>query len=118
MRSPTSAVRSPQSAVLGIDVGGTKLAAEMVAPDGRVLSAVRTPTPTGADADGLFAAILAIAERAQQESGQAPTAIGIGCGGPMIFPDGIVSPLHIPVWAPLPCSVRLELSWARPPARQ
>ena len=97
---------SAPAPVLGIDVGGTKLAAGVVAPDGRVLSYVRAPTPA-ADAEGLLAAIVALAEQARRESDQAPAALGIGCGGPMIFPEGIVSPLHIPVWQAFPLRARL-----------
>jgi glucokinase len=100
--------------VLGIDVGGTKLAAGVVAPDGRVLSYVREATPSGADAEGLFAALLALAEQARRESGAAPAAAGIGCGGPMIFPDGIVSPLHIPAWQAFPLRARLEATLGLP----
>jgi glucokinase len=94
--------------VLGIDIGGTKLAAGVVAPDGDVLSYVREPTPDGADAEALLATVVALAERARRESGAAPAAVGIGCGGPMVFPEGIVSPLHIPAWRDFPLRARLE----------
>ncbi|HET8632021.1 MAG TPA: ROK family protein [Thermomicrobiales bacterium] len=94
--------------VLGIDIGGTKLAAGVVPPDGRVLSYVRAPTPDGADAETLLATVVALAQRARRESGATPVAVGIGCGGPMVFPEGIVSPLHIPAWRDFPLRARLE----------
>jgi glucokinase len=99
--------------VLGIDVGGTKLAAGVVASDGRVLSYVRESTPPG-DGEELLAAIVALAERARRASAQEPGALGIGCGGPMIFPEGIVSPLHIPVWQAFPLRARLEAALGLP----
>jgi glucokinase len=104
--TPPSATHHPPSPVLGIDVGGTKLAAGVVASTGQVLSYVRRPTPA-ADAEGLLAALVALAEEARQASPQAPTAIGIGCGGPMIFPEGIVTPLHSPAWQAFPLRARL-----------
>jgi glucokinase len=103
----------PHSPVLGIDVGGTKLAAGVVSPTGAVLSYVRRPTPA-TDAEGLLAAIVALAETACQASPQAPTALGIGCGGPMAFPEGIVSPLHIPVWQAFPLRARLAAALGLP----
>ncbi|WP_288784436.1 ROK family glucokinase [uncultured Microbacterium sp.] len=35
---------------VGIDIGGTKIAGGVVAPDGRILERLRVPTPTGTDA--------------------------------------------------------------------
>jgi predicted NBD/HSP70 family sugar kinase len=102
-----------QAAVLGIDIGGTKLAAGIVDPSGRVRSYVRAPTPTQADAGGLLAAVVALAERVCREGGTTPGAAGVGCGGPMVFPEGIVSPLHIPVWRGFPLHARLETALAK-----
>ncbi len=94
-------------AVLGIDIGGTKLAAGVVAPDGRVLSFAREPTPHAADAEELLAAVAALAERARRESAWPPGALGIGCGGPIAFPEGRVSPMHLPAWRAFPLRARL-----------
>jgi glucokinase len=95
-------------AVLGIDIGGTKIAAGVVGAGGNVLSYMREPTPTGLDAEALLAFTARLAGKARDESSVEPTAIGIGCGGPMVFPDGIVSPLHIPAWRDFPLRARLE----------
>jgi glucokinase len=105
---PQSAIRNPQSPVLGIDVGGTKLAAGVVGPEGQVLSYVRMATPAGLDAEGLLAALVTLAGRARRPIPLVPAAVGIGCGGPMVFPEGIVSPLHIPAWQGFPLRARLE----------
>ncbi len=95
-------------AVLGIDVGGTKLAAGVVGADGSVLSYVREATPKGLDGERLLAFTATRAERARRESSLEPEAVGIGCGGPMVFPEGIVSPLHIPAWEDFPLRARLS----------
>jgi glucokinase len=102
------ATRDSDAPILGIDVGGTKVAAGVVSPGGRLLSYVREPTPQGSDGEGLLAFIIALAGRARRESPVAPGALGIGCGGPMLFPEGVVSPLHIPAWRAFPLRARLE----------
>lgn len=94
-------------AVLGIDVGGTKLAAGVVTAEGKLLSYVQEATPKALDAGGLLAFTATLADRARQESSMEPEALGIGCGGPMIFPEGIVSPLHIPAWKEFPLRAML-----------
>lgn len=95
-------------AVLGIDVGGTKIAAGVVDAGGRVLSYRSEPTPRGLDGEALLAFTADLAAKAREESSVAPTALGIGCGGPMVFPEGVVSPLHIPAWRDFPLRARLE----------
>lgn len=102
--------------VLGIDIGGTKLAAGVVAGSGQVLSYVREATPTGVDGESLLAFVLRLARRALDEgsTGSAPVGVGIGCGGPMVFPEGIVSPLHIPAWQDFPLRARVEAALGLP----
>lgn len=93
--------------VLGIDIGGTKLAAGVVGAGGHLYSYLVVPTPQE-DAESLLGHILALARRAISERGLQPYAVGIGCGGPMEYPAGIVSPLHIPIWKAFPLRMRLE----------
>ena len=100
--------------VLGIDIGGTKLAAGVVAPDGRVLSYSRQPTQADLDAAGLLGTVLSVSETARQESSQEPVAVGIGCGGPIFFEEDTVSPLHMPAWRGFPLRPRLEASLELP----
>ncbi len=73
-----------------------------------MLSYLRAPTPNDLDAEALCAFAADLATRARAASPRAPDALGIGCGGPMVFPEGIVSPLHIPVWQDFPLRARLE----------
>ena len=73
-----------------------------------MLSYLRAPTPNDLDAEVLCAFVADLAGRARAASPQPPDALGIGCGGPMVFPEGIVSPLHIPVWQDFPLRARLE----------
>lgn len=105
---------SEQGAVLGIDIGGTKLASGVVSRDGQVLSDVRQPTPHDTDAEALLAAVVELAERARADAGVSVDALGIGCGGPLLYPEGIVSPLHIPAWRGFPLRERLAAELALP----
>lgn len=82
-----SAPREPARAsagILAVDVGGTKLAA--CHDSGDVVRA-----PTGDDPWQSLTALL-------DPLVDGVTAIGVGCGGPMEWPAGVVAPLNIPRW--------------------
>ncbi len=116
------------SVVLALDLGGTKFAAGVVDDTGAVLAADRTPTPYGADAgaESLWVALSSVIDRvltcAAEVTGGAVTAdtiegVGIGCGGPMSWPDGEVSPLNIPSWRKFPLRARLAARFPEVPVR-
>jgi glucokinase len=109
-------VASDEALVLAVDVGGTKMAAGVVDRTGQVAGAVEVPTPA-ADAEGLFATLQTAITRSLTAAGVEPaaiTAIGVGCGGPMQFPAGIVSPLNIPGWRDYPLRARLVEAYGCP----
>src|SRR5438874_6294450 len=102
--------------VLAVDVGGTKMATGVVDRDGRVDGAVEVPTPV-ADAEGLFAALRGAIDQSLAVVGLTPAglaAIGVGCGGPMRYPAGEVSPLNIPGWRGFPLRARLAAAYGCP----
>jgi glucokinase len=96
-----------QSCILGVDIGGTKLASGVVAPGGRVMSFYAQPTPKKTDAEELFEAVVSLAELARRDFSGTVTAVGVGCGGPIILPAGTVSPLHLAIWKSFPLRARL-----------
>lgn len=103
--------------VLAADIGGTKLAAGVVREDGTLLASGRCPTPGGTSAEDLYRTFLALLREVLARSGCCSddvAAIGVGCGGPMRFPEGLVSPLNIPAWRDFPLRPRLEAEFARP----
>lgn len=65
---------------IGVDVGGTKLEAIVLAADGRELWRQRVPTPQG-DYDGTIAAIAALVANARAHLGGAACTIGVGTPG-------------------------------------
>jgi len=105
--------------VLAIDIGGTKMAAGVVDASGLVHSAVRRPTPRSTspdDAENLFFALVGAVEAALAQANcgiEDLVGIGIGCGGPMQWPDGLVSPLNIAGWRDFPLRDRVAWSWGQ-----
>ncbi|MEU1393169.1 MULTISPECIES: ROK family protein [unclassified Nonomuraea] len=89
--------------ILAIDVGGTKLAAGLVAPDGTVITSRRAATPQNADAETLWHTLTTLIDPLSARA----EGVGVGCGGPMTWPDGEVSPLNIPGWRGFPLRARL-----------
>lgn len=95
---------------LGLDLGGTKIAAGVVAPDGRLLTETVRPTPVaagvGAVVDALVEAAMEVADRAAAEAGgEEPVgAVGLACPGPVDPAAGLVT--HAP-----------NLKWRQVPIR-
>jgi glucokinase len=106
---------------LAIDIGGTKLAAAVADPGGRVVTWDRTPTPVGLDAEQLWRTLEALFTGVLEQAGiHAPAelaGVGCGCGGPMEWPDGVVSPLNMPGWRAFPLRDRLARALPGLPVR-
>jgi glucokinase len=90
-------------AYLGIDVGGTKIAAGIVDSDGTVLDRLQVPTPEG-DADLVFAAI----DECVRQLDAKVDAVGVASAGPVDLRDGTVSPVNIPEWRGFPLRDRVR----------
>jgi glucokinase len=106
---------------LAIDVGGTKLAAAVVESSGRLINWAQVPTPRDLGSEPLWRTLDALVDQVLEEAGIGPPAdlagVGAGCGGPMEWPAGLVSPLNIPAWRSFPLRARLRERFARIPVR-
>jgi glucokinase len=107
--------------VLAIDIGGTKLAAALTERDGRVIISVKEPTPRDPDPERLWRALCLLLGRVLAEAGLREvgslSGVGAGCGGPMDWPAGLVSPLNIPAWRAFPLRDRLRELFPGTPVR-
>ena len=104
--------------VVGIDIGGTKLATVVADRTGHILGKVRKPTlaergPEYA-LDLLFDMVRETVSLAGLEQ-DAISAIGVSCGGPLDTKTGIVySPPNLPGWDALPLKTKLESEFQVP----
>jgi glucokinase len=109
------------SPALAVDVGGTKLAVAVVEPGGRLVTWAQVPTPRELDGEQLWRTLEALVDRVLDQAGLTAPAVlagvGAGCGGPMDWPAGIVSPLNIPAWRSFPLRHRLRERFPGAPVR-
>lgn len=95
------------TAVLALDIGGTKLAAGVVTRDGAVHAFRVEPTRRSEGPEMIVPRLLDLGVRVIEEAREAgvgePEAIGISCGGPLDADRGVlVRPLHLPGWLDVP----------------
>ena len=107
---------------LAVDIGGTKMAAGLVALDGTLLHRTMQPTPPSAgpdDAEALWDAVAVVVGGVTALVGKGDRLVvcGTGCGGPMSPGGDEVSPLNIPGWRSFPLRSRLTAAPTNQPAR-
>jgi glucokinase len=105
------------SHVLGLDIGGTKIAAGVVDRSGGVLAFDAESTFADQGPERGLARLFDLGRRAVTGSGvEWPDvgAVGIGCGGPLDAARGIlIAPLHLPGWRGVPITALAEEAFGR-----
>jgi glucokinase len=96
----------------GIDLGGTKIQAVVVAPRGAVLGECRLPTPTTGGPPDVAATMVEALHKAAEEAGAATSELdGVGVGSPGAVDDGegtVAKARNLPDWEePYPLRDRL-----------
>ncbi|HSK51535.1 MAG TPA: ROK family protein [Clostridia bacterium] len=108
----------PDDIVLGLDVGGTKLAAGVVTGDGRVLGKRSAASFVGQGPHAMIDRHVALGRAAVEASGvpwSRVRAVGIACGGPLDPFHGIIqSPPGLPGWDDIPLVDIVERALERP----
>lgn len=103
---------------LGVDVGGTKVAAGIVTPRGEILSKIRVPMASQEDAAaGLRAVERAIDSALATDAARngAIRGIGVVSPGPLDPRSGIVvNPVNIPCWRDFPLVEEIKTSRGLP----
>src|SRR3954447_23184146 len=106
------AARGP---VLGLDIGGTKIAVGVVDQQGTVLSYARAPSNPEQGPDQSLRRLFELGRQAVGEAGVDIRAVGIGCGGPLDSERGVLlAPLHLPGWRDVPVTRLAEEGFRRP----
>jgi len=90
--------------VLGVDIGGTKLAVGLVTMSGQVVAQERTPTQVKDGPEVILTRLVTLCRQVTAKAGvrwNRIVATGIGCGGPL--ENGVVkSPPNLPGWDDIP----------------
>ncbi|HYL62083.1 MAG TPA: ROK family protein [Candidatus Methylomirabilis sp.] len=99
---------------LGVDIGGTKVAAGIVTPRGEILSKVRVPMVSDRDAAAGLAAVEKTIDAAfatQPKRRTSVTAIGISSPGPLDPRRGVViNPPNLKCWQNFPLAEKIAAS--------
>jgi glucokinase len=107
-----------EEAVLALDVGGTKLAAGVVTPDGRVHSMLVEASHAERGPLDMISRHLELGRRAVAASGipwDAIGMVGIACGGPLDPVAGVIqSPPGLPGWDGIPLVAMVSDEYDRP----
>jgi glucokinase len=102
---------------VGVDIGGTKVAAGLVSSDGEIRTQIRTPMVTNLRAEDGLAAVVAAIDRvlAIPETRTRVGAIGICAPGPLDPNTGIViNPPNLPCWRDFPLAATIEKAYGVP----
>lgn len=100
------------SYIVGIDIGGTKLATVVADGNGNILQKVRKPTESEKGPQHAVRLLLEMVNEAIQLAGlkrEDISGIGVSCGGPLDTKTGVVySPPNLPGWDALPLKDFIE----------
>jgi glucokinase len=101
--------------VLGVDIGGTKVAAGLVDHDGKILTQGRTPMFANATAEAAFGAVTAAIDRMMSTTHGSVQHIGICAPGPLDPKTGVVlNPPNLPCWRNFPLAERVAAKYGVP----
>ncbi len=111
-----SETTTTQQLTVGIDIGGTKVAAGLVDPKGQVLFKTRVPMVAAGDAAEGFAAVKRAIDAvlaANPRSQECLVGIGICSPGPLDPRTGVViNPPNLPCWRNFPLAAEVERAFA------
>jgi glucokinase len=104
------------TAVLAIDIGGTKLAAGIVEPGGTILARAEAPTRAAEGVEAVLDRIVALGRQLLASGGvPTPARAGVCCPGPLDRSAGVVlAPPNMPGWDRVPLVDRLQAALGLP----
>lgn len=106
---------SNDSVLLGVDIGGTKVAAGVVDAQGKILSQVRVPMVSNGSAEEGFACVKNAIDRAREGYRGSIDAIGVSSPGPLDPRSGVViNPPNLSCWRQFPLKAEIERAYGLP----
>jgi glucokinase len=106
---------------VGIDIGGTKIAAGLVDGQGRILTQTRTPMMANGDATSALARVRSAIDAMLAEGGKISinqdsiVGIGICAPGPLDPVHGVIlNPPNLPYWRNFPLAAKISKSYGVP----
>ncbi len=111
-------MQEAEPVVLGVDIGGTKVAAGLVNSRGDILCKIRSPMVSRESSEaGLQAVVRAVESALKVDSTRRAslTAIGLSSPGPLDPRRGIVlNPPNLPCWRNFPLAEKIEQAYRLP----
>src|SRR3974390_561241 len=106
----------PEPMTIGVDVGGTKVAAGLVDSKGEIVRKVRVPMVATADAETGFSAVkCAVVELVGHSMPPNVKGIGICSPGPLDPRTGVVlNPPNVPCWRNFPLAAETARAFGGP----
>lgn len=75
--------------IIGVDIGGTKIAVGTIGPEGQVLDRVQCPTPARQGAEAILATVIELVTAVRQTHSEI-VAVGVGSAGQVDYASGMV----------------------------
>lgn len=101
--------------VLGVDIGGTKVAVGIVDRSGKILAQERKPMPASGTAEAGFEAVTAAIDSMVSSTLDNISSIGICAPGPLDPKTGIVlNPPNLPCWRNFPLAEKIRAKYRVP----
>lgn len=108
----------PDSFVIGVDLGGTKIYTALANDRGEILAEIKIPTEAGGGVEHVIRRIMRTVEQVEKQSGvnMRPVCLGIGAPGPADSEKGVVLQAPNLGWRDVPLQQILEKNLQMPVA--
>src|SRR5579859_4912608 len=101
--------------ILGVDIGGTKVAVGLVDREGNILQQGRKPMVANGTADAALAAVTGAIDSILSQANSAVQSIGICAPGPLDPKTGVVlNPPNLPCWRNFPLADKIKDKYKLP----
>ena len=110
-----SKIHKPSAPILGVDIGGTKVAVGLVDHDGTILTQGRKPMVANGSAEAGFEAVVAAIDFLTSAAPDGIHSIGICAPGPLDPKTGVVlNPPNVPCWRNFPLAEKIVAQYHVP----